>query len=133
MAAQEARNIVGYVRQVAKIEKTSLGYEDHGIFTAWAYVTYGFASQGIGGYALSAYDKNSKEQVGTRYGMEWIIRFLRACGVDSWEKLQGRTVYALFADPGAHGLVVGIEPLETEPGESFIFADIKDLAVEENL
>ena len=37
-----------YLKQIAKIESTHLGYEDHGILTAHLYVDYGGSHQGIG-------------------------------------------------------------------------------------
>jgi hypothetical protein len=118
-----------YREVIAKIESTFLGIEDHGIFTAFLHVTYGSGGQGIGGYAMDEYD--GENRVGTAYGMEWIRRVLLACGVDSWEKLSGRTVYLLKTPEqdriGSTG-AIGIRPLPTEPGREFIFDDIKHLA-----
>jgi hypothetical protein len=61
--------------------------------------------------------------------MEFVARLMRACGVSSWEKLVGRTIFVLQDLPeGASSLgtssVVGIENLPTEPGERFVFADL---------
>ena len=108
--------------QIAKITKTALGYEDHGIFTAWLSLDYGGGGQGAGGYALDEYDEPKKRRVGHKCGMDFIIGVLAACGVDSWEKVAGRTVIALRED-GWHGKVVGLKPLPTESGSEFIFAD----------
>lgn len=113
---------------IAKIESTFLGIEDHGIFTAYLYVDYSRGSgQGIGGYSLDDYDPERKERIGTGYGMEWIRRVLLACGVDSWEKLAGRTVFILKTEAqdriGSSG-ALGIRPLPTERGTEFIFDDL---------
>lgn len=115
---------IEYERHVAKITRTFLGVEDHGIFTVNLWLDYGGSQQGAGGYALDSYDERIKRRVGTADGMEFVIRVLRACGVQSWEELKGRTIYALkdVAD-GNLGLVRGVEPLPTEPGERFVFAD----------
>jgi len=96
-------------KEIAKITSTHLGFEDHGIFTAMLHVTYGGAGQGVGGYAIA--------------GMagEFITSLLRACGVDRWEKLVGRTVYVLS---DGRRRVVGVENLPTEPGGRFLFADV---------
>lgn len=95
-------------KELAKIESTFLGFEDHGILTAYVNVNYGSASQGIGGYDL-------RDKAGP-----FIDRLLKACGVTSWEKLVGRTIYVLSEG----GRVVGICPLPTEPGTAFIFSEV---------
>lgn len=123
-------------QDIAKITGTSLGYEDHGILSCMLTVTYGGgACQGVGGFSLDTpyKDANGKHlgRVGTGYGMEFVARVMRACGVSSWEKINGRTIYVLQdGEPGESMLgssrVLGIENLPTEPGERFIFAELAD-------
>jgi hypothetical protein len=96
-------------REIARIERTHLGFEDHGILTGFLHVTYGSAAQGIGGYDI------------TTVAGYYIKHTLKACGVDAWEKLPGRTIYVLT---DANRRVVGIENLPTERGERFLFADV---------
>lgn len=96
-------------REIAKIKKTFLGYEDHGVLTAFLHVDYGGAQQAIGGYQLDCPS-----------GAVWIARVLKACGVASWEQLPGRTIYVRR---DTNGRVLGIGPLPTEPGEVFDFAE----------
>lgn len=110
-------------KEIAKIESTMLGYEDHGILSTMLFVNYGGSSQGVGGYALDSYDKEAKRRIGTAYGCEFIIRTMKACGVDSWEKVKGRTIYVL-KENDSWGKVLGIENLPTERGNRFIFADL---------
>lgn len=100
-----------YQREIARIESTYLGYEDHGILTAYLHVTYGGAEQGIGGYDLRPHNGAASAR--------WIGWTLKACGVDSWERLKGRTIFVLTSDRKP----IGIEPLPTERGQRFIFAD----------
>lgn len=100
-----------YTRELAKIERTHLGPEDHGILTGMLHVTFGGSGRGVGGYDL---------RIGTT-AVTWITRTLKACGVSSWERLVGRTIYVL-TDKSYR--VVGIENLPTEPGERFLFADM---------
>lgn len=99
-----------YIREIAKVESTMLGFEDHGMLTGYLHVNYGGLAQGVGGYQLL--------DVAGR----WLIGVLRACGVTSWEQVKGRTIYVL-KDPDTRR-VEGIEPLPTEPGTRFIFADM---------
>ena len=115
--------------RIAKIESTMLGREDHGIWTAFLFVSYGASSQGIGGYGLDGptHDDDGKfvRRVGSAFGMEWIMRATAACGVDSWEKVAGRTILVYFEDDaGYFGQPIGIGPLPTEPGKPFMFADL---------
>lgn len=110
-------------REIAKIRSTTLGIEDHGILTAMLELDYGGTVQGAGGYALDQYDEGQERRVGHRAAGDFILGVLRACGVDSWEKVAGRTVYAL-RDEGFHGKVIGLAPLPTERGEEFLFESI---------
>lgn len=111
--------------RIAKIERTHLGYEDHGIFTLYLHVSYGTSGQGVGGYSLDAPPADSgRKRQGTAYGMEHIIRVIRACGVGSWEEVQGRTIIVYTDGDDWNAKVVGIGPLPTEPGEKFLFADL---------
>lgn len=98
-----------YTRAVAKIERTHLGFEDHGILTGVLHVNYGGAGQGIGGYSIAD------------FAGDYIKRTLKACGVNTWEELRGRTIYVLT---DARRRVVGIENLPTGQGEQFLFADV---------
>ena len=112
--------------RIAKIEHTTLGYEDHGIFTCVLHLNYGDSGQGAGTYALDEFDEETRQRKGTAFGMEWVIRAMKAAGVDEWSKVKGRTVIALFDSDGWHEPVRGIKPLPTERGEPFLFNDLRD-------
>ncbi len=100
------------LQKIAKIEDTFLGFEDHGIFTMNLSLNYGDGThQGSCNYSLMD------------IAGPFITRVLRACGVGSWEKVKGRTIYALV-EPGHNGLVRGLEPLPTEPGTKFMFEEV---------
>ena len=87
MSEREIRN--------AKIARTTLGYEDHGILTCFLNLEWAGGGQGFGGYALDAWrgprDGNGRRW-GTAYGCEFIARILNVVGVDAWEKLPGKYV-----------------------------------------
>jgi hypothetical protein len=104
------------LQEIAKVRHTTLGYEDHGIFTAWIHFDMKGGGQGFGGHVLRG-----------EWGMQYLQRILSACGVDSWEKLPGRTVFVLRKT--TLGPIIGIEPLPTEPGETFLVDDLNDLLV----
>lgn len=121
-------------KRIAKVENTFLGVEDHGILTAIIYLDYGGAGQGAGMYTFDTYNEPREgipyapmydsERVGTAYGMEWIRRTLQAFGVDTWEQLKGRTIFAY----SEHSKVHGFEPLPTEGGKKFMFDELGVLA-----
>jgi hypothetical protein len=108
---------------IGKIDNTFLGYEDHGILTVLLRVTYGSSSQGVGGYVIDAYDKTLERRVPTVHCGRWVAGILAACGVDSWEKVRGRTVVVIREGEGWNGRPIGIRPLPTEGGAPFYFDD----------
>lgn len=101
-------------KEIAKITDSFLGWEDHGIFTATLFVDYGGTSQGIGNYCLVT------KAGGEANGMKFIMGLMSACGVVSWEKIVGKTIFVISDD---NGRVIGVENLPTERGNEFIFAD----------
>lgn len=121
-------------RDIAKITNTMLGYEDHGIFTCSLTVNYGGSGQSIGGYCLDEPVRREGEFIGrfgTAYGMEFVARVIKACGVESWEQVKGRTIYVLqdLAEGESSwgtSKVLGIENLPTEKGCRFVFGDLAD-------
>jgi len=97
-----------YTLEPCYIESTSLGYEDHGIFTAYLHVSYGGVKQKIGGMIMDKpVERYSSERLGTAYGHDLIIRILDTVGVGGWEKLPGKNLYALKDERG-HYYVAGI-------------------------
>lgn len=77
----------------AKIRRTMLGIEDHGILTGMIDLDYGHSGQGFGGNAFDEPVRDEKDKFigrrGTAFGMEFIRRVLEVLEVDSWEKLPG--------------------------------------------
>jgi hypothetical protein len=86
----------------ARIRSTTLGWEDHGIFTAFVDLEYDGSGQGFGGYALDEWrgERNATgKRFGTSWGMEFIMRVCEIVGVKRWEELPGKYVRA-DADSG---------------------------------
>ena len=92
----------------AKIAGTTLGYEGHGMLTAFIYLDYGGSQQGFGGYRLDAYDKEEKKEVPTKYCGAWIAGILKAVGVDKWEDLEGKYVRVEREDGGWNSRISAI-------------------------
>ena len=76
----------------AKINSTSLGYEDHGIFTFYLNLEYDGSGQSAGGYALDKYIKEKDTRIGTALGMQLIIEILKVLDVDTWENIRGKYI-----------------------------------------
>ena len=101
--------------QVATIDSTFLGWEDHGILTAYLQCNWPGMGIGVGGFGL---DKSTGApdyaRVGTAYGLDHIMRLMQTVGVHKWEDLKGKTVIILFEqdDPwgsGAKGIAHHLE------------------------
>lgn len=76
----------------ARIESVMLGYEDHGILTAYVFVKFANGGCGFGGYAFDEWNKAKQRRVGCAFGSEWIINVLETVGVKKWEDLPGKPV-----------------------------------------
>ncbi len=81
----------------AKIESTMLGFEDHGILTAFIHVNYGSSEQGFGGYGLGGPDAMRV----------FIENVLQVVGVDQWESLKGKYI-RVKREEGWNGVIVSI-------------------------
>ena len=112
--------------EIGKIESTVLGYEDHGILTAYVQFQMGSSGQSAGGLMFSWRPPGEKEQF-AEAGMALVSGVLRACGVFQWEKLVGRTVFVLRDGPRYSGKIIGIRPLPTEKGTEFLFSEMDEL------
>lgn len=76
----------------AIIESTMLGYEDHGILTAYIFVKSASWSCGFGGYGMDIYNTEKKRRVGHAFGIDFIAGILETVGAGSWEKLKGKHI-----------------------------------------
>lgn len=92
---------VEYSAQVMTIKRTTLGLEDHGVWTAYLHCEGDGSGIGVGGYVLDSRPAEStwgdgKRRHGTAFGMDHIMALTQTVGVDDWEQLPGRKVYVLF-------------------------------------
>jgi len=115
---------VSDLAEIAKIESTFLGYEDHGILTAYIQFDMGSSGQSAGGMMFSWRPAGGPEKF-TDVGIAFVSGVLRACGVIQWEKLVGRTVFVLRDRP--YDKIIGLRPLPTEKGKEFLFSEMDEL------
>ena len=90
----------------AKIVKTMLGREDHGIMTWMIFIEFYPCTCGVGGYALDQYDRATETRICHPYGSDSIQKVLDVVGVDTWEQLPGK--YIRFKDEGWGSIVTEI-------------------------
>jgi hypothetical protein len=108
-----------YSGQIARIDSTSLGWEDHGILTANLHCTWPGGGISVGGFCLDESTGTPDwARRGTAYGLDHVMRLMETVGVTAWEKLPGEQVIVLFdAEPGRSTLgsrSVGIAGLFNE-------------------
>jgi len=119
---------IEYEMEIANIEGTHLGFEDHGIFTAFLHLGGPSWGQAIGGLAFDAPEPESSPRYkfgthrrGRSAGMDMIIRICETVGVDRWEHVYRKKVYALRGDP--LGRIVGIANLDAPERKYLILED----------
>jgi hypothetical protein len=93
----------------ARIVRTDLGYEDHGIFTISIMFQWGSAVQGMPGWSFGKGD--DRDLAGA-----FIRRVLAVTGRTRWKDVTGTTVYVLRAD----GAVRGLASLEDDAATVFV-------------
>jgi hypothetical protein len=92
---------ITYLAELAVIEGTFLGWEDHGIFTGILVVTGGRI---VGGRQLDTVDGDVRRA--TAYGMQWVCDVLTVLGARNWETITGKAVL-LLSSPESD-VIVGI-------------------------
>lgn len=86
-----------YSGQLAKIDSTALGFEDHGILTASLNCSWSGGGISVGGFCLDqSTGSPDYNRVGTAYGLDHLIRLMETVGVSRWEKIPGQQVIVLF-------------------------------------
>jgi len=89
----------------ARITKTELGFNDIGIFTCTLDLDYGGSSQGFGQHCLASEHEKDKATYPFNYGANYIMRLLKAVGVDTWEQLKG-TYVRVQREVGENGKII---------------------------
>ncbi|GHU35472.1 hypothetical protein FACS1894105_04260 [Clostridia bacterium] len=76
----------------AKIIKTKLGYDCHGIFTFRIDVKTRNTENSIGGYELDYYSQKAGRRLFNAKSLTVISEILKVVGVDTWEQLLGEYI-----------------------------------------
>ena len=90
----------------ARIERTTLGvHQDYGIFTFTIVLDYGGSGQHFCGVTLDTVAvRGVGPRIPTKYGLDCIMRLLKAVGVSSWEDLPNKNVRAIIEN----GMIIGL-------------------------
>lgn len=91
MAQLEIKNAV--------IESATLNTGDRGLLTSWLHLDYGDAGQGFGGFALYLPKSYTHHEIKS-YAGHWIFRCMEIAGVESWDKLKGKTIRVKVGEDG---------------------------------
>jgi len=109
IATTVTHNGVEYQAELVEVKSTFLGREDHGWFTFNLNCEGNSGGFGVGNVGLDA-PKNPGhgfERVGKGEGLDLIADVIATTGVESWEKLRGTKILALFAAAAPRGPAVG--------------------------
>jgi hypothetical protein len=77
--------------QNAVIESATITTGDRGFLDCWLQLDYGGSGQGFGGYVLYVPKSWAHHRLESVAGHH-IFRILEIAGVDSWDKLKGKTI-----------------------------------------
>jgi len=107
----------------AIIESVVLDISDRNLLTAWLTLDYGGGlHQGFGGHVLYL-PKSFKHHGDFGYAGHFIFRCLEVAGVESWDKLKGKTIRVKSDKEGLGGKIIAIGHIVNDdwfdPSEDF--------------
>jgi hypothetical protein len=102
----------------AIIESASLSTGDRGFLDCWLTLDYGGSGQGFGGYVLYLPKSYSHHELKSVAG-HFIFRVMEVAGVDSWDKLKGRTIRVKCEHSKVHAIGHIVRDDWFNPSEDF--------------
>lgn len=114
-----------WTRQNAVIEGTTLGWEDHGIFTFGLNLDYGDSGQTAGNLCLSYSPPDIDHELFSPGSLDLLAKIMQTVGVTRWEDLKGKHVVAMLDRP--YGLCKGIGHFLGK-GDDLIFQEYMEAA-----
>ena len=102
----------------AIIESASLSTGERGFLDCWLTLDYGGSGQGFGGYVLYLPKSYSHHELKSVAG-HFIFRVLEIAGVESWDKLKGRTIRVKCEHSKVHAIGHIVRDDWFNPSEDF--------------
>lgn len=120
---------------LAKVESTSLGFNDRRLFTAMLNVDYGGCVQSVSPFILGQASRSNTDLRPTKAGAEFIMRVLEVFGPYAvWEVLRGQMIYVLFKNEtvGNNEQPIGLAPMPfNQDGKWFLFDEWQERSLYE--
>ena len=111
-------------KKLARISSASLNMNRE-ILKFWINVDYeDGCSQGIGGITLDTYDEVQKKRIGSVYGCEMIRRLLMLMKVNDFSEMKDKLIWVIGEGEDFSFEPRGIQRLNLDGGEKFMFVDI---------
>lgn len=105
------------VREIGRVKKSHLGWEDHGIFTAYVDLDFGGSHQSTPPMFLASDSAGGYDSAG------WFIKnFMKACKVHEWNSLPGILLEVERDRP--HGLIRRIRRVDVGEVEWYVLSDM---------
>lgn len=99
-----------YIMTVATVEKTVLGYEDHGIFSFTVNFAWDGAGQGLGYWSLLW----SKKGAPDKDPLLRLKNVMDVVGANEWESMKGKKVFLLHPVGDPYGLIQGLVSIDSK-------------------
>lgn len=97
---------------------------DRGCFLCfWLHFDFGGSGQGFGGYSLCDWDEQKQRRVGIAAGADLIKRLMETFKVESFDKIEGKYVYALYEDDKWGSPIMGVQLTEPDGGNRFLISE----------
>jgi len=112
-------------KELGKVEKVTVGYEDHGCFTLYIHITFGAVHQAFGGYRLDEWSKKLDRSVGTAAGMDMLCQLTKLFDVDDLHKAVGKYVWAIRESDSWSSPIIALERPQPDGGATFRVNDWK--------
>lgn len=127
------RKMENRARELGKITKASVEFEDHGILSFMLHFSFKGSAQGFGGVSLDNWSKQHNRRIGTAAGLDLMIQLMKLFEVSRFEDIAGKHAYALRDNNEWNASITGVERTEPEGSGKFLLKDWRNQWHDENV